>query len=246
MNRLNYWIRSYFGFSRSEANGMMILIPLVLLLLVSPYIYQRWTFKPMNNERDKERLDSLIAVLKENIYYDSVKQKEDFYAAYRYSNFNKKRFEKTLRNDYPSKSYAASKPKLVTFNVNLADTTMLKKIPGIGKVLSNRIVKYRESLGGFTSKGQLREIYGLKDSVLMALDTLTFIETDFIPSRLDVNSLDEQGLSKHPYISRSLAKSIIAYKFQHGELQSAADLKNIHLIDTLKLQQILLYLKFDH
>lgn len=46
-------------------------------------------------------------------------------------------------------------------SLNEADTTALKKIPGIGSWYASRIVRYRERLGGFISTAQLSEIEGL-------------------------------------------------------------------------------------
>ena len=99
-------------------------------------------------------------------------------------------------------------------------------------------------MGGFTSKDQLKEVYGLKDTVILALDSVTILSETFIPSQIDINNIDEYGLSKHPYISRNLAKAIINYRFQHGPFNQLADLQNIHLLDSLKLRQITPYIKF--
>ncbi len=245
MNRLNHWIRSYFGFSKSEANGMIVLIPLALSLLISPYIYQAWIFNPIENQLDINKLDSLVSVMKKNIYFDSIQRKEEFYKVHQFAKFKKKRFEK-IESESPVKySHKAFKRKLEMFDINIADTITLKEIPGIGPTISKRIIKYREALGGFISKSQFKDIYGLQDSVLLALDTLAVIENDFIPKQIEVNILNENVLSKHPYIGRSLAKSMIAYQFQHGKMQGPSDLENIKLIDSLRMAKILPYLKFN-
>ncbi|HNP18014.1 MAG TPA: helix-hairpin-helix domain-containing protein [Fulvivirga sp.] len=245
MNRLNHWIRSYFGFSKSEANGMIVLIPLAFSLLISPYIYQAWVFKPIENQLDIDKLDSLVAVMKKNIYIDSAQRREEFYKAHQFAKFNTKRFEKIERESPVIYSHRKFKRKLEMFDINVADTITLKEIPGIGPTISKRIIKYRESLGGFVSKNQFKDIFGLQDSVLLALDTLAVIEDDFIPKQIEVNTLNEHELSKHPYIGRSLARSIIAYEFQHGKMQGPSDLENIKLIDSLRMIKILPYLKFN-
>lgn len=46
--------------------------------------------------------------------------------------------------------------------LNTADTTMLRKVPGIGSYYAHRIVSYRERLGGFVDVEQLREIEGFR------------------------------------------------------------------------------------
>ena len=44
-------------------------------------------------------------------------------------------------------------------SLNSADTTELKKIPGIGSSIARMIVNYRERLGGFFRIEQLQEIH---------------------------------------------------------------------------------------
>ena len=46
--------------------------------------------------------------------------------------------------------------------LNTADTTILKKVPGIGSTFARRIIKYRELLGGFYDVSQLAEVYDIR------------------------------------------------------------------------------------
>ena len=48
-----------------------------------------------------------------------------------------------------------------TVELNSVDTTDLKKIPGIGSAFANRIVRYRDLLGGYYTVQQLAEVYGI-------------------------------------------------------------------------------------
>lgn len=57
-------------------------------------------------------------------------------------------------------------PKIDINNSNAEDW---KAFPGIGDVLSNRIIKYRTSIGGFTSIDQVKKTYGLADSVFQII-----------------------------------------------------------------------------
>lgn len=58
---------------------------------------------------------------------------------------------------------------LVTVDINTATATELKQLKGIGKVLSERIVKYRNSIGGFENIEQLNDVYGIDDSLYFTL-----------------------------------------------------------------------------
>lgn len=54
-------------------------------------------------------------------------------------------------------------------NINTATAEEWKSLPGIGEVLSNRIVKFRNMLGGFKSVDDLRKTYGLSDSTFQGI-----------------------------------------------------------------------------
>ncbi|HEX2921598.1 MAG TPA: helix-hairpin-helix domain-containing protein, partial [Bacteroidales bacterium] len=45
--------------------------------------------------------------------------------------------------------------------LNSCDSAILEGLPGIGPVLSARIIRFRNLLGGFSSVNQLKEVYGL-------------------------------------------------------------------------------------
>jgi competence ComEA-like helix-hairpin-helix protein len=51
-----------------------------------------------------------------------------------------------------------------TININSATAEEFKTLPGIGDILANRIVKFRNSMGGFKSVDDVKRTYGLNDS----------------------------------------------------------------------------------
>ena len=60
MNRLKALLRSVFGFSRTESNAFLILLPLMTLLIFSEPIYRFFTVQRKNDfSREKILLDSL-------------------------------------------------------------------------------------------------------------------------------------------------------------------------------------------
>ena len=104
--------------------------------------------------------------------------------------------------------------------INGADTTLLMKIPGIGSYYANRIVRYRERLGGFASAQQLEEIDGLPESAI------AFIKIDEQQIRkMNLNKLTLNQLKKHPYLNFYQAKEICDYRRLKGPLHSIEDLK---------------------
>jgi competence protein ComEA len=128
------------------------------------------------------------------------------------------------------------------FNLNTADTSQLIKIYGIGSKLSQRIVNYRDKLGGFVSADQLKEVYGLDSLVIGELSRKSYIEENFRPALMDINRATEKDLEGHPYIKYKLARAITAYRLQHGTYRTVDDLKKIAFMDDAKFQKIKPYL----
>ena len=104
--------------------------------------------------------------------------------------------------------------------LNIADTTALKTVPGIGPYFARKVIEYGERLGGYVSVDQLDEI---ENFPLEAKDYLV-IENPF-PRKLNVNRLSLNDLKHHPYINFFMAKAITDYRRLHGPLKSLNDLR---------------------
>jgi DNA uptake protein ComE-like DNA-binding protein len=101
--------------------------------------------------------------------------------------------------------------------LNTADTTLLKKVPGIGSAFARRIVNYRNILGGYYSVIQLSEVYGIDEEKYNALAPWFNADPSLI-SPLHVNRLSQDSLRRHPYINFSQAKVIVQLRRQKGKL----------------------------
>ena len=135
------------------------------------------------------------------------------------------------------------KPKeLPDFDINLADTSMLQTIKGIGSVLSSRIIEFRDNMGGIVDVNQLYEVYNLDTIVADRLINKIYIETLFTPNSLLINEISESVLASHPYISWKQARLIIAYRNQHGRFTSTADLLKVYSVDEDLIEKITPYL----
>src|SRR6185436_12439279 len=67
MHRLKAWIRMFFGFSRTETNAFLILIPLLFIVLFSEPVYRNLRVnQPPDFFKENKALDSLIASLQWN------------------------------------------------------------------------------------------------------------------------------------------------------------------------------------
>lgn len=157
----------------------------------------------------------------------------------------KKPYEKKYKNDFPKKNYEPYKKKeLIILDINLCDTTQLQELKGIGSAFSKRIIKYRESLGGFTSINQLKEVYGITDEIFNQISPNLKLSNKAI-HQINLNQADEEQLKKHPYIGWKIAKPIVAYRKSHGKFAAVSDIKKIHLITDEIYSKIAPYLKVD-
>jgi competence protein ComEA len=76
--------------------------------------------------------------------------------------------QKTIRPEHATKTTRNHNlPKEI--DINTATAEEWKALPGIGEVLANRIIKFRERIGGFVSMEQLHKTYGISDSVFWRL-----------------------------------------------------------------------------
>ena len=130
-------------------------------------------------------------------------------------------------------------PDLV--NINTADTNQLKRLPGIGSKLSQRIVNFRDKLGGFYSVNQVAEVYLLPDSVFKKIKPMLLVDENAF-RKLDLNEASFDQLKSHPYIDNKLSKAIVAYREQHGNFKSTEDLKNIMLVSGETFEKLNPYL----
>jgi len=120
--------------------------------------------------------------------------------------------------------------KTSTIEINIADSIQLKQLPGIGSVLSKRIVKYRDLLGGFYSVSQLKEVYGLSEETISLIEGKVKVDVSQI-KKLDVNFADANELSRHPYLKKNLASKIVKFRTKNGSIRDLAILRDSMILN---------------
>jgi competence ComEA-like helix-hairpin-helix protein len=145
----------------------------------------------------------------------------------------------------PSKSsnLASEYNEVVRVEINSADTLELRKLKGIGPSYSNRIVKYREALGGFVTLEQIKEVYGISDSLFSQIASNIYLETMEVRS-VNINIATFKELNSHPYISFEQTKDILNLKSKNGKFSGLDDLMKLKTFDSLQIAKLYPYLKF--
>jgi DNA uptake protein ComE-like DNA-binding protein len=225
-DKLFFWLKSNLGFSRKESRGFVLAVPILLLFSLSPNVLQ--FFK---NQRANQLFDHYISAL------DSLEKAGFTLVSSPLPTFNP---QDTLKKS--SSSVVSSRINRIVFSD--ADSITLQIVPGIGAATAGRIVKYRERLGGFHSKDQLTEVFGLKPDVIEAIWEYFDFDSK-ITRKITINSIEMEDLAKHPYISYQEAKVIIAFRKQHGPFQSKEDLLKVKIFTKEWVNQISPYLQFE-
>lgn len=144
-----------------------------------------------------------------------------------------------IRNENREKSYVDK------IDLNVATAEDLRKIRGIGEVLSERIINYRTKLDGFATDLQLHEVYGLEDEVIQRVLKQFTVKTPKEIKQINVNTATASDLSTVPGIYFDLAKEIWEYRTLRGGLDSIQELLKVKGMTEPRFKQIQLYLTLD-
>lgn len=118
------------------------------------------------------------------------------------------------------------KPVALPFDINTADTGLFIALPGIGSKLAERIIRFRDKLGGFISTSQVAETFGLPDSTYQKIKQKLMLGPVAV-KKININTASLEELKSHPYIRYNLANAIVQYRNQHGDFMSITDLQKI-------------------
>ena len=150
---------------------------------------------------------------------------------------------KSQISDYPEYIPQKKLEEGQTIELNSSDTTALKKIPGIGSGFANRIVKYRNLLGGYSNIEQLKEVYGLDDYLYDKIRPYLTIAPK--TKKIRINSATFEELNKHPYISYKQAKVIVDIRDRKADIESMNRLSLLDEFTDNDTKRLAPYLSFE-
>ncbi len=127
--------------------------------------------------------------------------------------------------------------------LNTCDSATLTRLPGIGPVLSGRIIKYRKILGGFVSTSQLKEVYGLQEDTFLKIIDYLSADTSFV-IKVRINEADFTGLRRLPYINKYDISAILKYRQLRGTISGIRELVENKIITAATAGRIEFYIDF--
>lgn len=147
----------------------------------------------------------------------------------------------TLRNKEYKKDYPEKFNKQTKVDPNTADTTLLQRIPGIGKWIARNIITQRERLGGFHSVDQLLEVKHFSPELLQWFE----IDSATVKLRkININTASFQLLNSHPYISYEQARDLLHYIRLYGKIADINSLKRTGIFSDDELLLLSPYTEF--
>lgn len=107
--------------------------------------------------------------------------------------------------------------KRILLDLNAVDSLTLLRIPGIGPAFAGRILRLRETLGGYYTVMQLQEVFGMTEDKYLALRGWFRIGKP--PKRFALSELKPDELPKHPYLNPKQYKAMNRLLYRQGTIR---------------------------
>lgn len=219
MKRLRLLIRAFFGFSRTETNAFVILLPLILVLLFSEPLCRQFYLNPNSNLLNLDQTDSLLETMRNA---DSVRRRA-----------NKPILDTTVL--HPFDPNAMTVQQYVSFHLS--------------EKVASRIIRYVEKGGRFHKQDDLLKIYGMDTSWFVQVKKWIAIQPEPPRSKqsvrkvqskppLDINLADSIQLLSVYGIGPVLSKRILTFRDRLGGFVSLDQLKEVYGLDTSVVQNL--------
>jgi DNA uptake protein ComE-like DNA-binding protein len=202
-----------------------------------------------------QEIDRLLAFRKTNKFINSKKEFQkvtkvsdsllDKISPYfKFPDWVVKRSEQNAKSSITSTKVKNSylKKTISTTDINKATAEDFRTISGIGPAFSERIIKYRSKLQGFSFETQINEVWGLDKEVAEKVVLIFKIIEKPTIKKANVNTVTFKELLINPYIDYELCKKILNYRDEVAELQDISELKNIDGFPLKLYDRIVLYL----
>lgn len=130
----------------------------------------------------------------------------------------------------------------IIIEINSGAKEDLIKLHGIGNSFAERIIKYRDLLGGFYKKDQLLEVYGMDSIRYLGFIQDVLIDTNLI-NKLNLNEADFKILIRHPYLNKYQTEAILKYKEVVGDFSKIEQIYQNNLLTIEEYSKLEPYLK---
>lgn len=220
MKDIASFLKSVFGHSRMERRSSMVLLSLLVTVIVIRLFFPVSTVSVDGNPLILA-IDTTSSVLGPITDNTSIPVRSSYG-----SNRQNRTFDRQIE-------------------LNSCDSATLESLPGLGPVLSARIVKFRSLLGGFYSVEQLKEVYGLDGETYEKVAGLLYVDTSLV-SLIKVKEADYRELIRLPYFSKDEVNALLRYRtISGGTIGSVDELESNGVISLETSRKVVHYLDFE-
>jgi len=207
-------LRNWFGYSRRERRSSFLLI--IIIAFVGGI---RFMVLP-----SKETLEIVTLELPAQTI-DTVVQKKPVYSRQNYTPGTRQ------------------KVPVQVVELNTCDSAALEALPGIGPVLSARIIKYRNLLGGYASVEQLREVYGLTEETYDLVKERVCADAGLV-KKININTAGYKQLMGLRYLEKGDIPAILKYRELMGRIENIEELVKNKILTEEKAEKVKWYLEY--
>ena len=125
-----------------------------------------------------------------------------------------------------STSAPTEKKPIPIVDLNTVDSTTLVELLQIGGYTAARIIAFREKLGGFIDKEQLRDVKGMDAERFATIQPYINIGATEL-RKMDVNRADFKTLVNHPYLNYEQVKRIVNQREKRGMIKDWTQLQSL-------------------
>ncbi len=189
--------------------------------------------------------DSIFMEIEPYLLFASGNSRGDKVAEMQLSRPDKSFQTKSSVSEYQSggRDFRENVNILRQIELNSADSAQLVSLHGIGPVYAARILKYRNLLGGFYSKSQLLEVYGISEEAFNHFSEYVFSDTLKV-ERLRLNFSEYTDFVRHPYFKKEHVEAILNFRQMHGPFTSEKQLLSAGLVDSATFLQVRHYITY--
>ena len=259
IQRIISQLQDFFGISRKEARGTLVLMVILFFLIWTPFVFRRWILPhfPLpaaDQSANIQKLDSIVAEIEET-------------APMGYAENN---FKESSTSKKPTKPV-----RLSSFDPNQATVDELTEL-GIPAFLAKRIDKYRSKGGKFRKKEDLLHIYDFPSDVYNTLEPYITLPatsgksfagkgntniaekatnrpfanerkpyTKPVIASFDINTADTTQLVVLKGIGSKLSLRILKFREGLGGFHSTSQYSEIYGLDSLALSELNKYARVN-